>query len=93
MSDKIPEFYTGQRIQAMQTSSNEAYGIDAVCGVVVVRRNQFDIVCFFENGKVLSVDSSSLIHIDEATYQNWKKNGVDTSKTVAERKQGEPQSA
>ena len=88
MSDKIPQFSRGNRVRAMQVYDNEKLGIDAVCGIVLdgcITENK--VICFFENGAILAIDPCSLDNVEEEIYQNWKKNGVDTSKTVAERKQ------
>lgn len=86
MSEKIPQFKMGDRIQAMQTSENEKLGIDAVCGVVIEKIHDNIYFCYFENGKFMNIHACSLNHVAEITYWNWKKNGVETSKTVEERK-------
>jgi hypothetical protein len=69
----------------MQVSCNEQMGIDAVCGVVIKTRLDNRCLCFFENGKFIITDSAVISHVDEDMYQTWKKNGIETHKTVMER--------
>jgi len=79
MSEAIPKFVHGERMQAMCTSENKAKGIYAVCGVVLSNIRGDKYHCFLESGRFVEMDGCSMSHVDEDMYQGWKENGIDTS--------------
>jgi hypothetical protein len=85
MSQEIPEFKCGDRMQAMQTDDNIERGIAACCGVVLEKKEGMFYRCFLEKGDFLLIPAYSMNHISEETYYQWKTNKVETAKSLNER--------